>query len=133
MRWRTVQIWTILAVDLITGVLLGGCHDGNGASGPSVTPTSDKSAQSAAQASAARTVGIDNFSFGPETITVPVGATVTWVNHDDVPHTVTSVDKRFASPTLDTDGRFSQTFTAAGTYAYYCAVHPHMTGKVIVK
>ncbi|MDB5289144.1 MAG: hypothetical protein JWL69_385 [Phycisphaerales bacterium] len=133
MRWRTVQIWTLLAVDLITGALVGGCHKGDGAAGPSVTPASDAGPQSTAQASATRMVGIDNFSFSPDEITVPVGTTVTWVNHDDVPHTVTSVDKRFASPALDTDGRFSQTFTAPGTYAYYCAVHQHMTGKVIVK
>jgi plastocyanin len=78
-------------------------------------------------------VTIDNFSFVPKTLTVPVGTTVTWTNHDDVPHTVVSTKKRFASPALDTDERFSYRFTAPGTYPYYCSVHPMMTGTVVVK
>ena len=78
-------------------------------------------------------VRIDNFSFNPPTITVRAGTTVRWVNHDDVPHTVTANDRRFASKSLDTDDRFSQRFTATGTYPYFCAVHPHMTGQVVVK
>lgn len=78
-------------------------------------------------------VSIDNFSFSPAEITVSAGQTVTWVNHDDVPHTVTANDKAFASKALDTDDSFSQTFTQPGTYPYYCAVHTHMTGQVIVK
>ena len=78
-------------------------------------------------------VAIDNFSFLPQTLTVPVGTTVTWINHDDIPHTVLSVDKTtIVSPALDTDEKFSYTFTAAGTNDYYCSVHPHMKGKVIV-
>ena len=80
------------------------------------------------------TVKIDNFSFGPATITVPAGATVTWTNNDDVPHVVTSDDgKMFKSKALDTDDRFSFTFTKPGTYNYYCSIHPKMTGKVIVE
>ena len=78
-------------------------------------------------------VTIDNFSFMPATLTVPAGTTVTWVNRDDVPHTVASDDKKFRSQALDTDEKFSHTFSDAGTYAYYCSVHPKMTGKVIVK
>jgi plastocyanin len=78
-------------------------------------------------------VAIDNFSFMPQTLTVPVGTTVTWINHDDIPHTVLSVDKTtIVSPALDTDEKFSYTFTATGTNDYYCSVHPHMKGKVIV-
>ena len=77
-------------------------------------------------------VSIDNFSFNPPTLTVRAGATVTWVNRDDVPHTVTADDKAFASKTLDTDDQYSRTFDAPGTYPYFCAVHPHMTGRVIV-
>jgi plastocyanin len=65
-------------------------------------------------------------------VTVPVGATVTWVNGDDVPHTVVATDKSFRSKVLDTDDRFSFTFTRAGTYDYFCSIHPHMTGKVVV-
>jgi plastocyanin len=79
------------------------------------------------------TIAIDNFSFTPREITVAAGTTITWVNHDDVPHTVVSTDKKFRSKALDTDDRFSFTFTDAGTYAYFCSVHPMMTGKVIVK
>ncbi len=77
-------------------------------------------------------VNIDNFSFTPPTLTVPVGTKVTWVNHDDVPHIVTNTDKRFVSPVLDTDEKFSYTFTTPGTYNYYCSIHPKMTAKIIV-
>jgi plastocyanin len=78
-------------------------------------------------------VKIDNFSFTPQTLTVHPGTTVTWVNKDDVPHTVTSTDKKFKSRALDTDEQFSFTFSAPGTYNYFCSVHPHMTGKIIVQ
>jgi len=79
-------------------------------------------------------VKIDNFSFGPATLTVPVGTTVTWINQDDVPHNVVSTDgKDIKSPVLDTDQKFSYTFTKAGTYDYYCKIHPMMTAKVIVQ
>jgi amicyanin len=78
-------------------------------------------------------VTIDNFSFLPATLTVPAGTKVTWINHDDVPHNVISVDKKFASPVLDTDEEFSYNFTAPGTYSYYCSIHPKMTGKVVVQ
>jgi plastocyanin len=86
-----------------------------------------------AAAAAKQQVNIDNFSFMPKTLTVTVGTTVTWTNHDDVPHTVVSTKKGFASPALDTDERFSFRFTAPGTYPYYCSVHPMMTGTVVVK
>jgi plastocyanin len=78
-------------------------------------------------------VKIDNFSFGPQTITVHVGATVTWTNRDDIPHTVVSTDGMFKSKVRDTDEKFSYTFTKAGTYSYFCSVHPKMTGKVVVQ
>ncbi len=79
-------------------------------------------------------VKIDNFSFAPASLTVPVGATVTWINQDDVPHkVVSSDDKGIKSPVLDTDQKFTFTFTQAGTYAYFCSIHPKMTGKVIVQ
>jgi plastocyanin len=85
-----------------------------------------------AQASSAE-VKIDNFSFGPAAVTVAVGTTVTWTNRDDIPHTVVSDDKVFKSKVLDTDEKFSFTFTKAGTYPYFCSVHPKMTGKVVVQ
>jgi plastocyanin len=78
-------------------------------------------------------VKIDNFVFGPQTVTVPVGATVTWTNVDDIPHTSVSTDGVFKSKVLDTDEKFSYTFTKAGTYPYYCTIHPKMTGKVVVQ
>ena len=80
-------------------------------------------------------VKIDNFSFGPATLTVSVGTTVTWTNHDDIPHTVVSTDdpKVFKSKVLDTDEKFSFTFTKAGAYPYFCSIHPKMTGKVVVQ
>ena len=79
-------------------------------------------------------INIDNFSFGPETLTIPAGTTVTWTNRDDVPHTVVdSEGKQIKSPVLDTDQKFSYTFAKPGTYIYYCSVHPKMTGKVIVQ
>ncbi len=77
-------------------------------------------------------VGIDNFTFNPGTITVPVGATVEWVNDDDIPHTVVETEGAFSSAALDTEDKFSFTFTKAGTFAYYCSLHPHMVGKVVV-
>lgn len=78
-------------------------------------------------------VRIDNFSFGPTTLTVAVGTTVTWTNHDDIPHTVVSTDGVFKSKVLDTDEKFSFTFSKAGTYPYFCSIHPKMTGKVTVQ
>jgi plastocyanin len=78
-------------------------------------------------------VNIDNFVFGPQTITVPVGATVTWTNKDDIPHTAVSTDGVFKSKVMDTDEKFSYTFAKPGTYSYYCSIHPKMTGKVVVQ
>ena len=78
-------------------------------------------------------VKIDNFSFGPQELTISAGTTVTWTNRDDIPHTVVSTDKLFKSKVLDTDDKFSFTFNKAGTYPYFCSIHPKMTGKVIVQ
>jgi len=77
-------------------------------------------------------VMIDNFTFEPAQLTVKVGDTVTWTNRDDIPHTVVSAGK-FRSKTMDTDGTFAFTFTAAGEYKYFCSLHPHMTGIVKVE
>jgi plastocyanin len=93
-------------------------------------------AASAPQAAATTAeVKIDNFSFGPTELKISAGTTVTWVNHDDIPHTVVSTDepKLFKSKVLDTDEKFSFTFSKAGTYPYFCSIHPKMTGKVIVQ
>ena len=77
-------------------------------------------------------VTIDNFTFSPAELTVKVGTTVTWKNHDDIPHVVVSAGK-FRSKTLDTDDSFSFTFTAGGDYKYFCSLHPHMTGMIKVE
>jgi amicyanin len=80
------------------------------------------------------TVKIANFTFAAPVVTVAPGTTVTWVNEDDIPHTVVAADnKAFRSKVLETGDRFSFTFAAAGTFGYYCSIHPHMTGKVVVK
>src|ERR1700722_5232700 len=80
-------------------------------------------------------VKIYNFSFSPATLTVAPGTTVTWTNRDDIPHTVVNSDdpKAFKSKVMDTDEKFSYTFTKPGTFAYFCSVHPKMTGTVVVK
>ena len=77
-------------------------------------------------------VTIDNFTFSPAELKVKVGDTVTWTNHDDIPHTVVSAGK-FRSKAMDTDNAFSFTFTAAGDYKYFCSLHPHMTGMITVE
>jgi plastocyanin len=80
------------------------------------------------------TVKIDNFAFDAQTVTVAPGSTVTWINDDDAPHTVVADDgKSFRSKVLDTGDSFSFTFKSAGAWGYFCSVHPHMTGKVVVK
>jgi len=78
-------------------------------------------------------VAIHNFTYAPQQITVKAGTTVTWINRDDIPHTVTSKTMLFKSNALDTDDKFSFTFTAPGTYPYFCALHPHMTGTIVVE
>jgi len=78
-------------------------------------------------------VSIDNFRFTPQEIKVKAGTAVIWTNRDDIPHTVTSTDSVFKSKTLDTDDKFTTTFTKTGTYSYFCSIHPKMTGKVIVE
>jgi plastocyanin len=81
---------------------------------------------------ASHDVTVDNFSFSPSTAKVPVGATVTWTNHDDVPHTIVSSEQKFKSPVLDTDQRFSHAFETPGVYKYFCSLHPKMTGEIAV-
>jgi len=79
-----------------------------------------------------RQVVVDNFAFSPHVATVPAGVMVTWTNRDDVPHNIVSTEKKFASPVLDTDQQFSHRFETPGTYAYYCSIHPRMTGQIVV-
>ncbi|MBZ5653617.1 MAG: cupredoxin family copper-binding protein [Acidobacteriia bacterium] len=115
----TKKIWIVgLATTVMIAMMLLGT--------PSVAANDQPSGASA-------DVKIDNFSFGPQTLTVFVGTTVVWTNRDDIPHTVVSTDGVFKSKVRDTDEKFSYTFTKAGTYPYFCSVHPKMTGKVVVQ
>ena len=88
----------------------------------------------AALAHAAETeVKIDNFAFAPQRVVVKSGATVTWINEDDIPHTIASSTKLFKSNALDTKDKFTFTFTTPGAYEYFCSLHPHMTGTIVVE
>ncbi|RKP55694.1 cupredoxin domain-containing protein [Pararobbsia silviterrae] len=89
----------------------------------------------AADAQAPNTIVIDNFSFAPAMLTVAVGTKVVWVNHDDIPHTIVNdaTPRAFKSPPLDTDDTFAYTFSEAGTFKYFCSIHSHMTGTVVVR
>jgi amicyanin len=86
-----------------------------------------------ASAAAAPVVHIDNFVFQPAEITIAPGTTLNWINRDDIPHLVAGANGEFRSKALDTDQSFSFTFTKPGSYDYFCALHPHMKGKVVVK
>jgi len=101
----------------------------------STTRGREAETRESASAKAIKTeVVIDTFTFSPRTFTVPPGATVTWINHDNVPHVVTSAEDQFKkSPVSKTAQRFSNTFATAGTYSYFCSIHPRMTGKIAVK
>ena len=104
--------------------------------GIGLTPMGPKSLVINAQQNASTSeVKIDNFSFSPAVLTVPAGTTVTWTNRDDIPHTVVSSDdpKAFKSKVLDTDEKFTFTFSKPGAYPYFCSVHPKMVGKVVVQ
>ena len=117
-RRKRYLVGAVLLVGLL-GALLGTTRPASG---------------SPAQAATGDEVKIDNFTFAPGEITVAKGTTVKWVNRDDIPHTVVSDDKMtFKSKALDTDDKFTYTFTKEGTYNYYCSIHPKMTAKVIVK
>ena len=85
-------------------------------------------------AAPANAVSIDNFTFGPQSVTVKAGTTVTWTNKDDIPHGIASANNAFTkSKALDTDDSYSFTFTTPGTYQYFCYIHPHMTGTIVVE
>jgi plastocyanin len=81
----------------------------------------------------APTISIDNFAFSQPSVTVPVGTKVTWVNHDDMLHTVADEGKSFKSDPLDSGDSFSHVFDKPGTYKYFCSLHPHMTGTIVVQ
>jgi plastocyanin len=106
-----------------------------------ISPTSQAQYQSASAKLVGATAGtdtpsqvmIDNFVYSPVPLTVKVGTTVTWINHDDIPHTVDSTQGKFKSAALDTDDKFEYKFSEAGEYPFYCRIHPKMTGKIVVQ
>ena len=103
---------------------------------PAATPAPAAAAAPAKVADAAPTanqVTVDNFSFTPATLTIKVGTTVTFINHDDIPHSIVNAEGKFRSHALDTDQSFQFTFATAGDYDYFCGLHPHMKGKIIVE
>jgi plastocyanin len=116
-------------------VALAGWAAGNGTHlfAAAVTGTASANGLASGPANGPAEVKIDNFNFMPGDLSVAAGTTVTWVNHDDVPHTVRSVDGAIKSKALDTDDKFSMTFDKPGTYEYFCSIHPKMTAKVVVK
>lgn len=89
----------------------------------------------AGDAPASAQVSIDNFTFAPAVLRIASGTKVTWTNHDDIPHTVTSSQDpaHMRSPVLDTDETYSLTFDKPGTYAFFCSLHPHMQSQVVVR
>ena len=96
------------------------------------TPSPTQAEVTTAAATAPQ-VTVEQATFGPATLTIHVGATVTWVNHDSDLHTLTSTQGLFASPGLDSGDNFAYRFTTPGTYPYFCALHPHMKGTIIVQ
>ncbi len=115
-------LWTLGVAALLIGIVIAAAR-------PKALVASVTEARNASESA----IKIDNFVFTPPTMTVPVGTTVRWTNHDDIPHNVVSEDKSFKSKVLDTDENFSYTFTKPGTYSYYCSIHPKMTGKIVVQ
>ena len=97
------------------------------------TATLALAAASPLYAATAVTVKIQNFAFVPAVVTITPGTTVTWTNADEDPHTVNAADKSFKSAALDTDDKYAFTFNRPGDYAYFCSLHPHMTGRIVVK
>ena len=143
-------------VVLLAVVLLAGCSSsppsqtapsvtfGSGATTPGMPGMSGMPAVSAPPAGtsasptgspapvAGNAVSIDNFAFVPATLTVPVGSTVTWTNHDEEPHTVAANDGSFHSPGMGAQGTYSHTFPTAGKFDYVCSIHPYMHATVVV-
>ena len=117
---------------LAAGLLLTWLVSVPGTMAAQATP-SPTQAEVATAAATAPQVTVEQATFGPATLTIHAGATVTWVNHDSDLHTVTSTQGLFVSPGMDSGDTFSYRFTAPGTYAYFCALHPHMKGTIIVQ
>lgn len=119
--------WSALALVAIVSVMMLGGTSASSASGP------DGGSAAGASTGSATEVKIDNFAFTPGAVTVKAGTQVTWINNDDIPHTVDSTQGKFKSAALDTGDKFQFRFTEPGEYPFYCRMHPKMTGKIIVQ
>jgi plastocyanin len=137
MRRGVFIVGAVLMVVMGCGKAVSGEKASSALARPAAVPAAAGAPAAVAPAvpepAAAMEVKIDNFKFGPEALTIPVGTTVTWTNRDDIPHTVVSTEGVFKSKVLDTDEKFTYTFAKAGTFEYFCSIHPKMTGKVIVQ
>lgn len=123
LKWSVAVLVAIASVMILVSTASQAQHE-NGSS---------KLVGAAAGTDAPSQVMIDNFVYSPIPLTVKVGTTVTWINHDDIPHTVDSTQGKFKSAALDTDDKFEFHFTEAGEYPFYCRIHPKMTGKIVVQ
>ena len=123
LKWRVAILIAVASVMILISPISQAQHE-NGSS---------KLVGTAAGTDTAPQVMIDNFVYSPVPLTIKVGTTVTWINHDDIPHTVDSTQGKFKSAALDTDDKFEFRFTEAGEYPFYCRIHPKMTGKIIVQ
>ena len=126
-----VPMWSTLALVAIAFALTGTPASSASRPGGDSGVTGPVSAD--ASTGPATEVKIDNFVFSPTVVTVKVGAQVSWVNKDDIPHTVDSTEGKFKSAAIDTDEKFQFRFTEPGEYPFYCRLHPKMTGKIIVQ
>ena len=154
---RSLTAWPVAAVAAAAILLVSGCSGsrpapqgppsvnfgsgarttpgmtGGGTASASAAPPSATGSSAAPSAPAGpNAVNITNFAFAPAALTVPVGTTVTWTNHDEEPHTVVANDNSFHSPGLGSNATYSYTFTKAGSFGYICSIHPFMHGTVVV-
>ena len=134
-RFRLLGFYLVGVVVVIGLAVWGVSLRRTAASAPPSGADASQGSPTATTAAAAAKVSIDNFVFSPKELVITAGASVTWINTDDVAHTVTSTTAPplFDSKTLRTDDKFSFEFKTPGTYDYFCKAHPSMTGKVIVK
>ena len=123
LKWSLAVLIAVASVMILVGNVSQAQHEN----------LSGRLAGTAAGTDPGPQVMIDNFVFSPVPLTVKVGTTVTWINHDDIPHTVDSTQGKFKSAALDTDDKFEFQFKEAGEYPFYCRIHPKMTGKIIVQ
>jgi len=126
-RWSGLALIAMLSVITLNGPVASYASQPGGGSAMAKIASTGVSTDSATE------VKIDNFAFAPGEVTVKAGTQVSWINHDDVPHTIDSTQGKFKSAALDTDDKFQFRFTEPGEYPFYCRMHPKMTGKIIVQ